>query len=66
VLACALARSHAGVPFLLKAGKALHKRGAEIRVQFRCAQTRVHNVRTPSPKHTRAMHLDAWHVFMAM
>ena len=26
-----------GVPFLLKAGKALHTRGAEIRVQFRCA-----------------------------
>ncbi len=25
-----------GVPFLLKAGKALHKRCAEIRVQFRC------------------------------
>ncbi|KAL4184752.1 hypothetical protein AMTRI_Chr10g2670 [Amborella trichopoda] len=24
-----------GVPFLMKAGKALHKRGAEIRVQFR-------------------------------
>jgi len=26
-----------GVPFLLKAGKALHTRGAEIRVQFRWA-----------------------------
>ena len=27
-----------GVPFLLKAGKALHKRQAEIRVQFRCGR----------------------------
>jgi len=30
-----------GVPFLLKAGKALNTRGAEIRVQFRCVPVHV-------------------------
>lgn len=39
--ACAMFINNArwdGVPFLLKAGKALHTRRAEIRVQFRCAR----------------------------
>lgn len=36
IRACNLpCQTRAGVPILLKAGKALHKKGAEIRVQFR-------------------------------
>ena len=42
--ACALHINNArwdGVPFLLKAGKALHTRRAEIRVQFRWARLQL-------------------------
>ena len=34
-----------GVPFMMKAGKALHKRQAEIRIQFRHAPGNLYKVR---------------------